>query len=128
MLLIGFIQEDRSLAWTSTRWKWPHTFQHAVFHWDLRNRTQVWPVKAEYDAWYRFNVMIKKYHEDKIDGTSKQYWDRRRLEQAAKESKEEVELQTSVTVNRTTTRAMQPAEKQANDHLEKFDESISSGN
>ncbi|KAG0220720.1 hypothetical protein BGX31_010670 [Mortierella sp. GBA43] len=71
-------------------------------------------------------LLIKKYHEDKIDGTLRQYWDRRRLEQAAKKSKEEVELQTTVTVNRTTTRVMQSAEKQANDHLEKFDESISS--
>lgn len=73
-------------------------------------------------------LLKERYLADKKNGTLKQYWDRRRLEQEAKKSREEATIQTVITVNRTTARIMQSAGKQANDHLEKIDASILPGN
>ncbi|KAF9981286.1 hypothetical protein BGZ75_007461, partial [Mortierella antarctica] len=62
---------------------------------------------------------------DRKDGTLRKYWDRHKLENEAEKSKNEATLQTAITVNRTTARVMQSTEKQANDNLEKIDDSIS---
>ncbi|KAF9967371.1 hypothetical protein BGZ65_000041, partial [Modicella reniformis] len=42
-------------------------------------------------------LLKEKYLADKQSGTLKQYWDRRRLEQEARKSKEEVTIQTGIT-------------------------------
>ncbi|KAF9159012.1 hypothetical protein DFQ26_007010 [Actinomortierella ambigua] len=71
-------------------------------------------------------VSLKEtYLKDKKNGAMRRYWDRRKLEQEAEKSKNEARMQSAITVNRTTTRVMQSAEKQANDHLETIDGSIS---
>ncbi|KAG0233307.1 hypothetical protein BGW42_007505 [Actinomortierella wolfii] len=57
-------------------------------------------------------------------GHLRRYWDRRKLEQEAERSKSEATIQTVITVNRTTTRVIQSAEKQAKGNLEKIDRSI----
>ncbi|KAF9290208.1 hypothetical protein BGZ68_007679 [Mortierella alpina] len=66
----------------------------------------------------------KRYSRDKQNGALRRYWERRRLEQEAEKSKAEATLQTVVTVNRTTARVIQSAEKQASTHLERIDGSI----
>lgn len=70
----------------------------------------------------------KRYSRDKQNGALRRYWERRRLEQEAEKSKAEATLQTVVTVNRTTARVIQSAEKQASTHLERIDGSIPAGN
>ncbi|KAI8595689.1 hypothetical protein EDD21DRAFT_448426 [Dissophora ornata] len=65
------------------------------------------------------------YYVNKNNGTTRQYWDKRRLEQETERSEKEAKIQTTITVNRTTARVMQSVNKNANHHLEKFDDSIS---
>jgi hypothetical protein len=74
------------------------------------------------------SLLKEMYFKDKKTGTLRQYWNQRELEQEAEKSKNEVTMQTTITVNRTTARVIQSAEKQAIGHLEEIDDSISPGN
>ncbi|KAF9079049.1 hypothetical protein BGX29_004533, partial [Mortierella sp. GBA35] len=69
-------------------------------------------------------LLKERYFADKGNGTMKQFWSDRKLEQEAERSQQEARIQTNITVNRTTARVMQSVEKNACDHLEKFDNSV----
>ncbi|KAF9370724.1 hypothetical protein CPB97_002525 [Podila verticillata] len=70
-------------------------------------------------------VLLKeRYFSDKKNGKLRQYWDRRKLKQELEKSQEEATIQAVITVNRTTSRVMQSAEKQVDGHLKKIDDSI----
>ncbi|KAF9201876.1 hypothetical protein BGZ59_002469, partial [Podila verticillata] len=69
-------------------------------------------------------LLKERYFTDKKNGKMKQYWDRRKLKQELEKSKEEATIQAVITVNRTTSRVMQSAEKQVDGHLKKIDDSI----
>ncbi|KAG0306168.1 hypothetical protein BGZ99_001831 [Dissophora globulifera] len=70
-------------------------------------------------------LLREMYYVDKNNGTTRQYWDKRRIEQETERSEKEAKIQTAITVNRTTTRVMQSVNKNANRHLENFDDSFS---
>ncbi|KAF9080464.1 hypothetical protein BGX27_005452, partial [Mortierella sp. AM989] len=46
----------------------------------------------------------RKYNSDKKSGAIKQFWDNRKLEQEVEKSEKEAISQSTITVNRTTTR------------------------
>ncbi|KAF9147941.1 hypothetical protein DFQ26_002800, partial [Actinomortierella ambigua] len=64
------------------------------------------------------------YLKDMKIGILRQYWDRRKLEYEVEKSKNEVTIQTVVTVNHTTAKVTQSVEKQASGRLEKIGGSI----
>ncbi|KAF8905178.1 hypothetical protein BGZ58_006407, partial [Dissophora ornata] len=70
-------------------------------------------------------LLKERYYADRKNGALKQYWSNRRVEQEAERSEEEARVQTAIAVNRTTARVMRSAEKNAVNHLDKFDDSVS---
>ncbi|KAF9313219.1 hypothetical protein BG003_005481 [Podila horticola] len=71
-----------------------------------------------------FVLLKERYLTDKKNGKMKQYWERRKLKQELEKSKEEATIQAGITVNRTTSRVMQSAEKQVDGYLRTIDDSI----
>jgi hypothetical protein len=72
-------------------------------------------------------LLKERYFADKKNGTRKRFWSDRKQQQEAERSQQEARVQTNITVNRTTARVMQSVEKNARDHLEKFDDSVIPG-
>lgn len=69
-------------------------------------------------------LLKERYFADKKNGTMKQFWCNRKLDQEAERSQQKARIQTNITVNRTTARVMQSVKKNACDHLEKSNSSV----
>ncbi|KAK3823802.1 MAG: hypothetical protein J3R72DRAFT_426697 [Linnemannia gamsii] len=70
-------------------------------------------------------LLRERYYDDKKNGTLKQYWSNRRVEQEVGRSEQAARVQTAITVNRTTARVLHSVERNAVDCLDKFDDTIS---
>ncbi|CAO3572852.1 unnamed protein product [Mortierella alpina] len=66
------------------------------------------------------------YARDKNNGSLRKYWDNQKLQKEAEQAMAATTVQTLITVNRTTARVMQSAEKSASSQLEKIDRSVAS--
>jgi len=66
----------------------------------------------------------RMYARDKNNGSLRKYWDNQKLQKEAEQAMAATTVQTLITVNRTTARVMQSAEKSASSQLEKLDRSV----
>ncbi|GJJ71750.1 hypothetical protein EMPS_04107 [Entomortierella parvispora] len=68
------------------------------------------------------SCLKKRYVTDKNNGKLKQYWNDRKLVQEEEKTNKAAAIQTSISINRATTRVLQSADKQVENRLNKADE------
>ncbi|KAI1285853.1 hypothetical protein EDD11_000709, partial [Mortierella claussenii] len=70
-----------------------------------------------------FEPLLERYLVDKNNGKLRQYWNDRKLVQEEEKTNKAAAIQTSISINRATTRVIQSADKQVESRRNKADES-----